>query len=70
MVFVAVSDHDADDLRRIFDQITEIRYDHIDTIHFVFRKGHSAVDDQYLLFIFQHGQIFSDLVESADGNDL
>lgn len=70
MVLMAVGDDHADDLGGILDQIAEVRNDHVDAVHFLLGKGHTAVDHQNLILVFQNGQILADFIEATDGNDL
>ena len=69
MVFVSVCENDALNLFRVADQIRDIVDDEVYAEHIVVGKSESAVDDENIIAIFKHGQVFSDLAEAAERND-
>ena len=70
MVLMTVGDHQAFDLLSVGYQVTEIRNYHVDPEHLVIGEAHPAVDDHYLIVVFQEGHVLSYLVETSYGNDL
>ena len=66
---MAVGDHNPPHFLGIFNQISEVRDDHIHTVHVVFREGHAAVDDHDLVLVLQCGTVLSDFVQTAQRND-
>ena len=67
VVFVSVRDENAADLIFIFFQICDVRNDKVDAGHFVVREAHAAVDDDDIVFVFQNGDILTDLFQAAEG---
>ena len=70
MVFMTVCQHQTFDLVAVCYEIAEIRNDHIDAEHFVIWEAHSAIDDHYLIVVFQEGHVLTDLIETSDRNYL
>ena len=70
MVFVAVGDEHTSKLFLIGDQVGKVRDHQIHTVHILFREAYAAVYHDHILAIFQNGNIFTDLIQSAQGNNL
>ena len=69
VVLVTVGQHNAPDLVLIGFQIRDIGNYQVDAQHILIGKAESAVDDDDIVGIFHDGQVFTDLVQSAEGND-
>ena len=54
----------------IGDQVGKVRDHQIHTVHILFREAYAAVYHDHILAIFQNGNIFTDLIQSAQGNNL
>ncbi len=65
MVLVAVGDDEAFDLIDVLFQIRYIRDNQVDTEHVVFRECESAVYDDDTVFIFENGDVHTDLFQTA-----
>ena len=66
VVLVAVGDRYRADLVPVLDEVGEIRYDQIHTVHIVLGKTQAAVDDEYVAAVFVYGYVLADLVETAE----
>ena len=60
----------APDAVLILDQIGHVRDHEVDAVHIVLRKAESAVDNDDVLAVFQHGHVLADLIQTAERNDL
>ena len=70
MVLVAVCDYHACYPFSVCNEIGKIRYDDINSVHFIIREGKPTVYNHYLVIAFEQGHVFSDLIQSADWNNL
>ena len=69
VVLVAVGDEDAPDLALVLDEVAHIRDDHVDAVHIVIREPHSAVHDHDVVPVLVDGQVFPDLIQTAQRYD-
>ena len=69
MVFMSMRQEHTAYLILVFDKIRHISNDQIDTVHFIVRKAETAVNNDDVLTIFQHGHIFADLIQTAERDD-
>ena len=65
MIFMAMRQEHTAYLVLILDKICHICNNQINTVHFIIREAKAAVNDDDVLAVFQHGHIFSDLVQTA-----
>ena len=70
VVLVPVGQEDPPHLGSVFFQITEIGDDQIHAGQFVIGESGAAVGDQDILLGFKNGQVFADLAQSAQRNNL
>src|SRR6218665_1071441 len=66
---MTVGQHDTDDVVEAPLERLEIRQDQVDARLVLFRKEHSAVDDEDLAVVLEHGHVATDLAEPAEGRD-
>ena len=69
VVLVAMGDEEAPKLSLIFDQIGEVGNHQVHPVHVLFREAHAAVHHDHVLAILQDGDIFTDFVETAQGDN-
>ena len=69
VVLVAVGDEQAPQTGLVLHQIRHVRYHAVDAVHIVAGEGHAAVHHDHVLAILQDGDIFTDFVETAQGDD-
>ena len=69
VVLMAVGDKKAPQLVLVLDQIRGIGDDRIDAVHVVLGEAHAAIDHDHIPAVFQHGDIFADLIEAAQRNN-
>ena len=69
VVLVPVRDEDAADLRGVLFEIGIIGNDEVHAEHVFVGEGQAAVDDDHVVFVFQHGEVLSDLVQPAEHHD-
>ena len=69
VVFMSVRNENTADFVLILFQIRDIGNDEVDAGHFIIREAHAAVDDDDIVFIFQNGDILTDLFQTAEGNN-
>ena len=70
MIFVTVGYDQSLDLVAVVLDIFEIRQNNVDAEHIVVGEHESAVDDDRLVFIFEHCHVLTDFTESADRDNL
>ena len=70
MVLVSVGDENPPDLVLVFDQVANVGDDHVDAVHVVIGETHAAVYHHDVTAVFIDGEVFADLVETAERNDL
>ena len=69
VILVSVGQKNTADAIRILFQIGDVRDDQIYTKHVIIGECQTAVDDDYVIAVFQNGQIFADFVQSAQHHD-
>ena len=69
MVLVAVGNEHTAQLFLVGNQIGKVGDYQIHTIHIFFGEAYAAVDDNHILSVLQYGNILTDFVQSAQGND-
>ena len=69
VVLMPVGEKDPPDLVLVLDQIAHVRDDHVHAIHIIVGKAHAHVHDDNIVAILIDGEVFADLIESAQGND-
>ena len=69
VVLVSVGDKDTPNFVLIFNQVAHVGNHHVDPVHIVVRKAHTAVHDDNVVSALIHGQIFPDFVQTAQRND-
>ena len=69
VVLMPVREQDAADAILVLFQVGDIGNDEVDAQHFLVGKAETAVNDDDVVLIFDDGQIFADLVQSAKRND-
>ena len=70
MILVSVSHDQPPDFVLVTDEIRHIRNDDIYAVHIVARKCHAAIDQQHFVTVFENCNVFSDLIQSSQRNDL
>ena len=70
MVFVTVSNHHTPDFLLILQQVGKIRDHQVHPQHIRIGEGQAAVHHQNIIAAFIGGEVFSDLSQSAQRNDL
>ena len=70
VILMSVRDHKALHLVKIFLQICHVRDHQIDSEHIVLRKSQTAVHDYDTVLIFKSSDVHSNLLKSAEGNNL
>ncbi len=70
MIFVTVSEHYSPEFLFVPFDISEIGNNDIDARHIGIRKSKSAVKDKHIVGTFKYRHILSDLMKSAQRNDL
>ena len=69
VVLVAVGNENAPDFVLVLDEVGDIGNDHIDAVHVVIGKAHAHVHHDDVAAVLIDGEVFSDLIETAKGND-
>ncbi len=69
VVFVAVGEHEADDVVEAVVEVGEVGEDEVDTGLLLFGEEDAGVDDEDLAVVFEHGHVAPDLAEAAEGDD-
>ena len=69
MILMAMGQEKSTELLLVLDQVGHIRHHQIHAIHIILREAQSAVYYDHVTAVLQHGDIFSDLIESAKGYD-
>ena len=69
MILMAMGDEDGPDAVPVLDQVGEIGYDHVDTVHVVVREAHAHVHQDDVVAVLVDGEVFADLIETAKGNN-
>ena len=69
MVLVSVGDEDAPDAVLVFQQVGEVRDDHVDAVHIVVGEAHAGIHHDHVAAVFINGHVLADLVETAQGNN-
>ena len=69
MVFVSMRQDDAPYFALVFNKIRKIGNDDIDTVHVVVGETKPTVNDEDVAAVLIDGEIFTDLVESAQRYD-
>ena len=70
VVFVAVGEENTPDFFPVLHQVADVRDDHVDAIHIVVREAHAAVHYDQVVAVLEHGHVFPDLVQTAQGDNL
>ena len=70
VILVSVGDKEATELLLVLGKVGHIGDHQIHAVHIVLGKAQAAVDDDHILAILQDGEILSDLVETAQRDDL
>ena len=65
VVLVAVGDKEAPQLLLVFHQIGKVRDHQVHTVHVLLGEAHAAVYHDHILTIFQDGDVFADLIQTA-----
>ena len=60
MVFMAVRDDDGPYFVPVFNQVTHVRDDEVDTEHVVIREGQAGVDDDDIISVLDDRHILAD----------
>ncbi len=66
---MAVGDEEAPELILVLHQIGKIRNHQIHAVHILLREADAAVYDDHILAVFQDGNVFADLIETAQGDN-
>ena len=69
VILVAVGDEHTPQLLLIGHQVGEVRDHQIHAVHFLIGEAYAAIDDDHVLAVFQDGDVFADLIQTAQGND-
>lgn len=69
VVLVSVGDDDATDFIAIFEYVSKVGDNNIDSVVFFVREGDSAVHDDDVFICFDDGTVFSDFASSTEGNN-
>ena len=69
MVFMSVGDEEAPELLLVSHQIGKIRNHQVNAVHVFLGEAHAAVDDDHILAVFQDGDVFADLIQTAQGDN-
>ena len=69
VVLMPMGNEHTPQLLLIGNQIGKIGDYQIHTIHILFREANAAVYYDHILAIFQNGNVFTDLIQSAQGNN-
>ena len=70
VVLMAVGEEDAPDLVLVLDEIGEVGDDHVDAVHVVVGEAHTHIHHDDVAAVLVDGEVFADLVETAQGDDL
>ena len=65
MVFMTMGNHQTANAGFIRFQIAEVRNDHVNAVHIVFRETHAAVNQQDIFSVLNGGDVFSDFTQTA-----
>ena len=69
VVLVAMGQDDALHPLLVFDEVGDVRDDHVDAVHVLVREAHAAVHHEDVLAVLIDVQVFADLVETAKRQD-
>ena len=69
VVLVAVGDKEAPQLPLVFHQIGKIRDHQVHAVHVLLGEAHAAVHHDHILAVFQDGDVFTDLIQTAQGDN-
>ena len=69
MILMTVGNEHTAQFFLVGNQIGKVGDNQIHTIHIFFGEAYAAVNDNHILAVFQYGNILSDFVQSAQGND-
>ena len=69
VILMSVREHDSPDLFGVFLQVGDVRDDHVDAVHLLVRKAHTAVDHHNVTAVLIGRHVLADLAESAERND-
>ena len=69
VVFVAVREHDADDVVEAVLDGLEVGQDQVDAGLVLLGEEHAAVDDEQLAVVLEDGHVAADLAETAERDD-
>ena len=69
MVFVAVGQHEADDVVETIIEVGEVGKNEVDAGLVLFGEEDAAVNDEQLAVVLEHGHVASDFAEAAERDD-
>ena len=69
VVLVTVGDEHASQFFLIGYQVGKVGNHQIHAVHILLREAHAAVDDDHILAVFQDGDVFADLIQTAQGDN-
>ena len=65
VVLMAVGEEESAESMLVLDQIGHIRDHQIHPVHIILRESETAVHHDHVVAVFQYGDVFSDLIETA-----
>ena len=69
VVLVSVGDEHAPQLLLVGHQVGKVGDHQIHAVHILLGKAHAAVYDDHILAVLQDGDVLTDLIQSAQGNN-
>ena len=69
MIFMTMRQKDTANTIFVFDNMTEIRQNNINTEHIAVGKCHAAIDDKRIVLVFHKGDVFADFIQTAEAGD-
>ena len=69
MVLVTVGDEHAPQLRLVGYQVGKIGDHQVYAVHVFVREAHAAIHYDHILAVFQDGDVFSNLIQTAQGDN-
>ena len=62
---MSVGNEHAPQLLGVLHQVGKVGDHQVHAVHILVGEAHAAVDDDHILAVFQHGDILTDLVQTA-----
>ena len=69
VILMAVGNEEAAQLLLTVDEIGDVGDDQIDAVHIVLGEAQTAVHDDHIVAVFEHGHILPDLIQPAERDD-